>query len=531
MRHLITTLLTTALVLVTSVVFSQSDPDFCGHQSSNISSKELIHNATESAYRIKARRDFRQAQNEILKEQEKNKLPYQKTFLLDEPFDFPICVPVVFNIIHNGAELGTQWNPSNENILELLGLLNDQFQENSGLSEDTGQPYTGFSFTLGAEGTVETAIRRFDRFDESIESIVYGSSATTADDWPEFSCEPNYNYGQLSPNTYRYVSRTAYNPTENLNVYLIPIQNPSVKGFSYSPNDQVVPNLDPLGDWGNLGVRANIGVILNSGACDLVNGALPIFGSDGDYSQMSGTNGDDVLLQNTFKMLIAHEVGHFLGLHHTWDPPSDAVCQDVIGMEEPDNFYEYWCEVIALGEFQLDGQNLSYCELHGDYVCDTKWSSQIFAPLNLLLGLNQCGEDPSTYQSYQDPEGCGLVVYEQHKINESTLRRNVMNTAQPACDHYDFTEGQIERMHDMTLLYRQDLIAQGGLMGCLFNADGEPGCMDPIACNYDWTAVVSDGSCTYDCCWDCIYDFNQDGLISVYEIVQFLQTVGTDCPE
>jgi len=49
------------------------------------------------------------------------------------------------------------------------------------------------------------------------------------------------------------------------------------------------------------------------------------------------------------------------------------------------------------------------------------------------------------------------------------------------------------------------------------------GCLDPLAVNYDPTATISDGSCEYTICSG---DYNNDGVISVSDLLELLSTFG-----
>ena len=51
------------------------------------------------------------------------------------------------------------------------------------------------------------------------------------------------------------------------------------------------------------------------------------------------------------------------------------------------------------------------------------------------------------------------------------------------------------------------------------------GCTDPNACNYVFDANYNDGSCEYQSC-NCIYDLDDDGIISIYDILITLSEFG-----
>lgn len=63
-------------------------------------------------------------------------------------------------------------------------------------------------------------------------------------------------------------------------------------------------------------------------------------------------------------------------------------------------------------------------------------------------------------------------------------------------------------------------------------ACGTPGCTYPNATNYNAAATIDDGSCFYPICTNsCPGDFNEDGLISVSDLIVFIALYGSVCPD
>ncbi|MFN0032669.1 MAG: hypothetical protein ACKVOR_10965 [Flavobacteriales bacterium] len=61
---------------------------------------------------------------------------------------------------------------------------------------------------------------------------------------------------------------------------------------------------------------------------------------------------------------------------------------------------------------------------------------------------------------------------------------------------------------------------------------GTPGCTYPNAINYDPDANTDDGSCFYYPCSDsCPGDLNEDGIVSVSDLIIFIALYGLPCPE
>lgn len=161
-----------------------------------------------------------------------------------------------------------------------------------------------------------------------------------------------------------------------------------------------------------------------------------------------------------------HEVGHFMGLYHTFHKQSNQGTQDSYGGY-------YGC---------FDAASETDCVTQGDLVCDTQPQ-----PTELTSGCYDICLSPGT--NIADPE----------RIMSYT-----------GCNNTKFTLGQIDRMHFWMENYRVDMIENGAnLYG---SADG---CTDDTACNYNSSATNDDGSCLYDdvigvCGGNCQADVDQD---------------------
>jgi hypothetical protein len=60
---------------------------------------------------------------------------------------------------------------------------------------------------------------------------------------------------------------------------------------------------------------------------------------------------------------------------------------------------------------------------------------------------------------------------------------------------------------------------------------GIQGCTYPAASNYNPTATMDNGSCIFaNCVDDCPADFNNDGVIGVLDLLDFIGIYGTSCP-
>jgi hypothetical protein len=534
MKNIITTLLTATLILMTSVVFSQQyqNPFEFDNAIINLtesSEKSVTRYTAESAFRIKHRVVERKKEANALRLRERNMPPVNRTdyeAIENRSFDNSICIPVVFNIIHDSAAYNTPHNPSDEDILILLELLNEQFTEY--VSSDVtipSTPETGISFVLGIDGSPTTSIRRFDRYDPANEYIVNGDPDDDSDDWPDPIECGTYGYSSSSVNVENFQSRIAYDPENTLNIYLLP-RGIGLTSFAYSP-------------WSDNG---DFGVWLSSGSC---SSSLGYIGPVGGYSQVANyamlEEGMSSDYYAKFRKTISKSVGHYLGLLNTFTAPDPAIAEGVNWNSNTDctAANNPWEAMVSLSYLDLfnpvqgpDG-GWSQCEYHGDGCCDTPWSSSIYAPLN-VSGDHCAHNDASLLVSNNsNPSECAEFVEGLHLQNEAMNRLNIMNYQWGFCERYFFTDDQIARMHDMTNVHRPGVIAAGSTLCLSGDIDEESvfGCIDPIACNYNDGAEINDGTCYYDCCPECTYDWNGDGQISLSDLLQYLTVHGTDCSE
>ena len=570
----------TALILLVNTVFSQNWPSNPPNELKQDSisgsnyepSVASIRLAIESSFRIKERRKIRIEKVNQLIIDEQNKTTNQKSSLkATDLFDSEINIPVVFNIIHDGAAYGSQYNPADEDILVLLEMLNAQHDSSS----------TGFNFILGASGNLETAIRRFDRFDPANESIVYGDPSTPYDDWPvpilcnssDYDDQPGGYYNYLAPPNVngfsedwwiqrseywalRYITRVAYSTEDHLNIYIVKMGqlDPIGAAPSFAEHGSI-PGSSLNGTYGDFPIipeKRHTGVFINSGTCNASGeNWLPALGNHSltsgiDLSSLAALDNDNVYKKISHS--INHEVGHYLGLWNTFTKPDSTIIQKVLtdldlvtislSVNDEDKLW-YYSEI-------LDKVGESDCEFHGDFCCDTKWSSSYNYPLNLSKDStwDHCSTNFETYQHDASLDLVQLGIVEQLLKNEQVNRGNVMNYMYRSqggtlgCNNSFFTNNQIERMHDMTKVYRQKLIVRGSIISGnsvtpFYNNQANSvtnGCTDDIACNYNEYATENDGSCYYDCC-GCLTDFNGDGVTTTMDLLIFLGLFGTACPE
>ena len=173
---------------------------------------------------------------------------------------------------------------------------------------------------------------------------------------------------------------------------------------------------------------------------------------------------------------LIHEVGHYLGLYH--------VFQGIIGCGETLNV--------------PFGSPYSVCETTGDLVCDTAPTKQVFSCTPLCPDYIWPNDSP--WNGYQSINYMGYY---------------------PDVCKLQFTAGQIERMHAYVAEYRPDVFeyACEGELIADFNGDNIVGTADLVALL----------SCVgpYEGCD--LYDLNNDGFITITDIMIFLTYYGMSC--
>lgn len=262
-------------------------------------------------------------------------------------------IPIVFHIIHTGQAIGTQQNPSDATIQSLVSYLNNVYAATWAANPDTnnGGVFVPIRFVL-AQRTP-------------------GCAATTGINRVNGSSVPGYS------------------------AYGIAMAGASQGGAE--------ADVKALSIWPNTAYM-NIWIVTN------IQGAAANGGAVAGYAYYPGASSsvDGVVLRcDQTNWAIAHELGHTLGLRHTFEGSSNATTC-------PSN---------------------SNCNTQGDLVCDTD-------PHPLVSGC-PTGTNPCTNSSYVP------------------VNYNIMNYS--SCPNR-FTQGQKNRMIFQLMNYRRSLVTSLGVL-------------------------------------------------------------------
>lgn len=235
-----------------------------------------------------------------------------------EDRDYPVLeLPVLFHVVHFGEGIGEGPNLPANAIVGLLGVLNDSFANLTG-SVDPNAVDARLRFRLartdpGGDLLPEPGI---DRLDGSRWDVGVGNDDDIAGD---------HRFGVNEQ--WRLAGETFWNPREYLNLWVLPVNPPGYSWATFAQvySDHPLPGLDSAQ-----------------------------FGQDVPSSENFGNLALDT---GTGHVAIAHEVGHRLGLLHTfsygcqttdyaadtfaYDPSTWLACPGNEGYLDPNNVMDY----------------------------------------------------------------------------------------------------------------------------------------------------------------------------------------------
>jgi len=325
-------------------------------------------------------------------------------------------IPLVVNVLHdNTSTLGYGSNVSYSQVVDAVDLLNIQFQSGIGTTDQTDSEITFVLADRNPDGNtfVDPLTNQTFNGYRNIDLNDYGT---------EFYV--NASYLTIADSAGYFWNTFGYLNSQYLNVYIIEMSG-GAAGFTF---------LHP--------------------------------------TYVPGYFVDPLYFKSTTSKTNAHEVGHFLGLYHSFHKQTSQ------GQTYDTYYYGY--------PSCLEASQESNCLTQGDLVCDTPPQIGVLGGCSVVclgyVGTNNEGADPENIMSYH------------------------------GCSNLKFTDGQIDRMHTWGDQYRQAMFANGNnLYG------SNEGCTDSNACNYNALATVDDGSCLYEdaigvCGGSCQTDADSDGI-------------------
>ncbi len=209
----------------------------------------------------------------------------------------PLTVPVVVHIVNFGEEIGVETNLSAEQVCSQFKVLNRDYNR---LNEDTANTPALFRSVVGEAGVLFRPAL-FGPDGERLEEPGIHRYFSERRVWSVSDVE-----NELMP-------ATLWNPRQYLNIWVVNLLGRNI-GFGYYPVADVpglVPNLEY--------------------STDQIDGVVIDFRHFG--SNFTGDGTFDLAAQYNRGRTTTHEVGHWLGLRHTWgdnlfDCAIDDFCDD-----------------------------------------------------------------------------------------------------------------------------------------------------------------------------------------------------------
>lgn len=150
-----------------------------------------------------------------------------------------------------------------------------------------------------------------------------------------------------------------------------------------------------------------------------------------------------VLMTSTNSKILAHEIGHYLGLAHTFNsttagPPLDFV------MLRPDNSYNTFVD-----------PDESFCLCGTDCICTGNNSGDRISDTDVDPGLSFCGNSPTAGCSVTHTAPSGSTLTETYTPDANNLMSYY-------AERTHFSQGQITRMQDVLVTFASNVANNSG---------------------------------------------------------------------
>ncbi len=212
-------------------------------------------------------------------------------------------IPIVVHIVHTGQAVGTTNNITDEQVLSQIFVLNEDFRKSNGTRGFNNSP-------VGADSEIEFVMAKRDPSGNATNGIRRYDATVTG--WPTRAD------GKFASDTINTIIKpaTIWDPSRYMNVWVIPISGTTLGFATFPPAPSSVAGV------------GNCGSILPNNTRDGVVGIPDAFGT------LDRQPGDQTFYMNpgyAYGRTMTHEVGHYLGLFHTWgdgDCTVDDRCDD-----------------------------------------------------------------------------------------------------------------------------------------------------------------------------------------------------------
>ncbi|MEH0153945.1 T9SS type A sorting domain-containing protein [Limibacter armeniacum] len=236
----------------------------------------------------------------------------------NEPINFIKNIPVIVHVVHNGESVGQGSNISEEQVISQLHALNQDYNRLNPDATQTPSEFRSVASNTGIEFKLAVIDPDGNLLSEPGIHRMKGSRADWGQSTVESELMPNYNW----------------DADHYLNIWVVNMSNPNFLGLAFYPTSEEIE-----------GLGQNDGLDFSTSTRDGVIIHYEVFGNnrDGEYPN----------LRTIYDLgrTTTHEVGHWLGLLHTWGASNgcnnDDYCDDTPLISESNSNILTNCNVSA----------------------------------------------------------------------------------------------------------------------------------------------------------------------------------------